>query len=626
MTTRHRVRIRRRPRFGIGTRLVLVAAAAGLASAAAAVPAAAHPLGNFTVNHYDGLVLHPDRIDNHAVVDTAEIATLQRRADVDTDRDGATSPAERNAHAQAQCTDLAAALRSAVGGRPLHWTVANATFAYLPGNAGLDTGRLDCNLTAPADLSRPARVDFTDEYQAERIGWHEITATTGPGVHLDHPTVPAASISDELRRYPDDMLASPPDQRHVSLQVRPGAGPQTTTPQTAVPASGMFTAAVNRMDAAFHDLVGTRDLTWTAGLLAVLLSLVLGASHALMPGHGKTVMAAYLAGRRGTPRDAVTVGTTVTLTHTAGVLALGLFLTASASLAGESMLAYLGIGSGLLITAVGAGLLIAAARGHSTHGHHHHHSHEHPHHHGHHHGHSHHHEHGHGHHHGQQTHRHPDHDHPDHDHFNGHDGHDHVHGTTRLTTAIPGPTAPPTEVPADAVPTSAAQPATSTTATLAPPSTGHPPHTHHHTDDHPHAHVHTAHAHAMHTHADVHKASAAPAPERRRRIALVGIGVAGGLVPSPSALIVLLGAIGLGRTWFGVLLVIGYGLGMAATLTAAGLLLVRLRDRIDRLDSARLAPFKRRLRRWGRVSPFLTAGLVVCVGLVLAIRAAAPLS
>lgn len=88
----------------------------------------------------------------------------------------------------------------------------------------------------------------------------------------------------------------------------------------------------------------------------------------------------------------------------------------------------------------------------------------------------------------------------------------------------------------------------------------------------------------------------------------------------------LLGAIGLGRTWFGVLLVIGYGLGMAATLTAAGLLLVRLRDRIDRLDSARLAPFKRRLRRWGRVSPFLTAGLVVCVGLVLAIRAAAPLS
>ena len=60
------------------------------------------------------------------------------------------------------------------------------------------------------------------------------------------------------------------------------------------------------------------------------------------------------------------------------------------------------------------------------------------------------------------------------------------------------------------------------------------------------------------------------------------MGIAGGLVPSPSALIVLLASIGLGRTAFGVVLVLAYGVGMAATLTAVGLLLVRLRGRLDR--------------------------------------------
>jgi ABC-type nickel/cobalt efflux system permease component RcnA len=98
----------------------------------------------------------------------------------------------------------------------------------------------------------------------------------------------------------------------------------------------------------------------------------------------------------------------------------------------------------------------------------------------------------------------------------------------------------------------------------------------------------------------------------------VGLGVAGGLVPSPSALVVLLGAVALGRTWFGVLLVLGYGLGMAATLTAAGLLLVRLRDRLERLAVHRLG---RRLSRVTAALPVLTAGLVLVVGLGLAARA-----
>ncbi len=98
----------------------------------------------------------------------------------------------------------------------------------------------------------------------------------------------------------------------------------------------------------------------------------------------------------------------------------------------------------------------------------------------------------------------------------------------------------------------------------------------------------------------------------------MGLGVAGGLVPSPTALLVLLGAIGLGRTWFGVGLVLSYGLGMAGTLTAAGLLLVGLRDRLDRVTfSDRL---RRRSARLVAATPALTALLVLVVGLGLAAR------
>jgi nickel/cobalt exporter len=100
------------------------------------------------------------------------------------------------------------------------------------------------------------------------------------------------------------------------------------------------------------------------------------------------------------------------------------------------------------------------------------------------------------------------------------------------------------------------------------------------------------------------------------------MGVAGGLVPSPSALVVLLGAIGLGRTWFGILLVIGYGVGMAGMLTAVGLILVRLRNRMGEDTASR---FSAHGRRWTQLVPTLTAVLVLVVGVSLAVRAAVPL-
>jgi ABC-type nickel/cobalt efflux system permease component RcnA len=93
------------------------------------------------------------------------------------------------------------------------------------------------------------------------------------------------------------------------------------------------------------------------------------------------------------------------------------------------------------------------------------------------------------------------------------------------------------------------------------------------------------------------------------------MGVAGGLVPSPSALVVLLGAVALGRTWFGVVLVFAYGAGMAAVLTLAGLLLIKVRDRLENLAVTE------RLRRVAAFTPFSTAALVLVVGLGLTTRA-----
>jgi nickel/cobalt transporter (NicO) family protein len=132
----------------------------------------------------------------------------------------------------------------------------------------------------------------------------------------------------------------------------------------------------------------------------------------------------------------------------------------------------------------------------------------------------------------------------------------------------------------------------------------------------PHAHAHDEHGHPHGGHAG----GRAGRPLGRR--GLVALGLAGGLVPSPSAVVVLLGGIALGHAWFGILLVLAYGTGMAATLTGVGLLLAHVRGRVDR----RLAgPAGSLLARAGRLLPVATASVIVVVGLVLAAQGAAQL-
>ncbi|MFE9692692.1 hypothetical protein [Micromonospora sp. NPDC005806] len=513
-------RLRWLPAFALTT--IAVTAALGVAA-----PAAAHPLGNFSVNHFHGLSLYADRIEDLAVVDEAEIPTLQQRGTVDRDGDGQASAVEQAAYARATCQQLAADLHVDVAGHSGTWAVTGSSFAYRPGAANLPTGRTECRLTAVADLRESAVVRVADRFRADRVGWHEITAV-GHGIDLADPPVPATSISDQLRRYPEDLLSSPLAQRSVELHTTgagAGAGPAR---QSTIPLAGPVTRIMGALGNHLNALAGADQLTPLAGTLAVLLALLLGAGHAALPGHGKTVMAAYIAGRRGSYRDAIAVGATVTATHTAGVLVIGLLLTTATRLAGEDLLGWLGVVSGLLIAAVGAGL---------------------------------------------------------------------------LRSALARTTASPVE----------SRRALATVGALDPDSagpnggqTGHG-HAHHH-GSHGHEHGHQ-HGRGHHRHGS-------------GRAGLWGLGIAGGIVPSPSALVVLLGAVALGRTWFGVLLVVAYGAGMAATLTLAGLLLVHLHRRFVGRLAYRMGGWSARL---ARATPHLTATLVLVVGLLLALRAAGPL-
>ena len=494
---------------------VLVALVALLVAAGAA-RAAAHPLGNFTVNTYSGLRIGTDRLVVDYVVDMAEIPTFQARQTIDTDHDGRVGGPEAARWRDQECPRLAGGVRATLDGQPLPLTVAGSALRFPEGVGGLETLRLECALAAalPAGPPLPLAFAYADTNLQGRVGWREITAV-GDHTTLEATDVPPTSTSARLTTYPSDQLSSPLDQRTASLRFRPGGPPAPAgwggplasgAAGSPAPAAGAGTGAGgtapgvggggDRVTAAFTGLVGERSRSAGFAVLAVLVAVVLGGAHALAPGHGKTVMAAYLVGLRGTLRQAVTIGATVTITHTAGVLLLGVVLSTTRAVASERVYPWLGLASGLLLAAVGVGLLVRARTGHS----------------------------------------------------HGHD-HDHPHGSAH----------------------------------------GHP-HDHH---------------------------AAAPPPGRR---GLVVLGLAGGLVPSPSAVVVLLGGIAIGRAWFGVALVLAYGLGMAATLTGVGLLLARLRARMDR--RLRL-PGGSLLARLGRLLPAVTASVIVLVGLGLAIQGAA---
>ena len=376
--------------------LVMAIAASVVVSAAAL----AHPLGNFTINHYSGLRVAPDAIVVDHVTDYAEIPTFTERRLMDTDVSGDVSDAESAAYKNAQCAALASELALKVGSAAVPLVLAQSGIGF-PMGQGSPTMRLVCVYRGALQSPITAGTDFSfaDNSYAERRGWREITVE-GDGATLTAADAPSAGTSNRLTVYPADLLAIPLGQSTATFSAQPG-GPRLPPlslpdaqpiaavvepqplnnqvppdPTTNAPVS--VPAGVTDLGNDVTSLFQAPDLTPPVVALGLLVAFGLGALHAVSPGHGKTVMAAYLVGSRGTARHALGLGLTVTVSHTLGVLALGaLSLSAAAFISPDRLYPILSVVSGAIVVAIGAYLLLtrlramwAADKPHSTAGHH----------------------------------------------------------------------------------------------------------------------------------------------------------------------------------------------------------------------------------------------------------------
>jgi nickel/cobalt transporter (NicO) family protein len=466
MSVRLRAKWRRGPKLALAIGLTLIAAVL-----AAPTTATAHPLGNFSVNHVTTVRISADEIDVRYLLDQAEIPTVQERG---------LSPKELLERKRAE---ILSGLELTVDGKrtPLRvergeadrdapgFIQGGGRVTFPRGSAGLRTSRFEFRLFAA--VSAPRSVRLRDDTFQDRVGWRAIVAEPGKGTAV-RTDAPSNDPTGGLRRYPEDLLTSPLDRREAAFTVRPGngalfapqvAGGELTTTGERAPGEGGFAGLFERAAAGEGVL-----------LLFLVAAFGWGALHALSPGHGKAMVAAYLVGTRGRPRHAVALGATVTVTHTIGVFALGVVaLALSQYVLPEDLYPWLNLVAGLLVVGIGAGVLRSRIR-HAKHEHHHHH--------------------------------------------------------------------------------------------------------HHH---------------------DVTKRG------------LLGMGAAAGLIPCPSALVVLLAAVSQHEIALGMLLIVAFSLGLAGTLTALGLAVVYARRLVPRL----------RLPRLAAALPAASALVIVAVGCVLTLNA-----
>ena len=475
-------------------RLVLVALVATLAALVPAL-AAAHPLGNFTINRYSHVELAANQTLVRYIIDMAEIPALQERQKIDTDSDGILSQVEQNTYRDALARTLAANLALTVAGQQVALLAQEATLSFPAGQGGLETLRLEMNLVS--NTAADGQAEFRDTNFVDRIGWSEVIVVAGQGMAVRRSTVPDTGISDELRSYPANMLDTPSSITTASFEIAPVApGEQVST--TTSPISTSYPQANKPVDNLAALVAVPLSSPW--GLLAALAAaLGLGAAHALAPGHGKTIVAAYLVGTRGTAWHALFLGLTTTITHTAGVFALGLLtLFVSRYILPEQLYPWLSVASGVMVALIGIGLL-----------------------------------------------------------------------RQRLSSART-----------------------------------------------PHAQAEGVHSHGFgvyHSHTQPDSSDQSVSANRRsttRRLLLLGI--SGGLIPCPSALVLLLGAIAAGRTGLGLGLVVAFSFGLAVVLTAIGLVLVYARHLFVRLPVRGFAL---------RYLPVASALIVTLAGGAIAVQA-----
>jgi len=429
--------------------LLLLVCVLTLSQLAWTTAASAHPLGNFTINRFSRIEVAGQRVYVVYVVDLAEIPTFQA------------GHIDKGAYARR----IARGVELTVDGKRAQLVAGATALAHPPGAGGLRTTRLEVLLRGP-ELSGSSSIEYRDTNYSDRIGWKEIVV--GKTAH---------SASDELRAYPKNLLQSPLDVTSLHTTLAP-----TNDPPPVLSRGSSLQAPDRVADSGFAQLIGRDHLGFWVVLASLAAALFWGAAHALSPGHGKSIVTAYLVGQRGTPWHAALLGLIVTATHTVGVFSLGLVtLALSQFVVPDHLYPWLNLASGLLVVSIGVSVLAARwrhARAHA-HGHHHH-----------------------------------------------HHGHDHEDG-----------------------------------------------------------------------------------PSFR---SLFAVGVSGGLLPCPSALVVLLAAISLHRVAFGLLLIVAFSLGLALSITGVGLVAVAAKRAFARarFDGAVL-----------RALPAVSAAVILVAGVLMTLHA-----
>ena len=461
------------------------------------VPAAAsaHPLGNFTVNQYARVEVAPDRVGVFFVLDQAEIPTFKLVQRYDADGDGTIAGAELTAARDALVGEIAPKLRLTVDGTPAPLSRESATLAFPTGQAGLRTTRLELHLRATgAVVDARTTIGYSTTFATDRIGWREVVVARAAGAAIESASTGTVDRTNALRSYPKDLLTSPLDVTTATFVARPGDGGLGVA---SVKTDGNVASAKAGKDASgFAALLdSTQHLSLGVALLALLLAMGWGAIHALSPGHGKTMVAAYLAGTRGSARHAFALGATVTITHTSSVFLLG-FVTLSLSqfILPEDLFPWLNLVSGLMVLSLGGFAIRDRLR------------------------------------------------------------------RRRATGSVAA-------------------------------------HDHSHSHDHGHAHDH-GHSHA--------------APSDLSWRSLIALGISGGIIPCPSALVVLLSAIAIHRVAFGMLLIVAFSFGLAAVISGIGLAVLYARRLFARVPSS---------GRFVDALPVVSALVITVLGVVLTVRA-----
>ncbi len=382
--------------------------------------ALAHPMGNFSVNHYSSIDVQRDKVLVRYFIDLAEIPTYQELQQGDIP----TTSVDPNAgvvirYVAARGVELGHGLVLEVDGKsiPLHMISSGVIFP--PGAGGLPTMKMGFVYEAvipPAVERQQITLRYVDNNYPGHTGWKEIVASASSGSLL-RSSVPVNDRSGELSNYPTDLLNSPPQVLEASIiaalpvaaieersrpnpVLAPGQGgvvakslsaeakagkkaasipphlgsfppaqaPVASQPGTQALASVHLEANQQKTPRSiFTDLITAQHLSAWFLFTAAFIAVGLGGLHALEPGHGKTIVAAYLVGSKGTARHAFLLGMIVTVSHTAGVFALGaITLYASRYILPEQLYPWLGAFSGITIAGLGCYLLLRRLTGQAT--------------------------------------------------------------------------------------------------------------------------------------------------------------------------------------------------------------------------------------------------------------------